>query len=227
MPFYYELISRNAAIAPKKTLMEYLVHHYAVKWKVYSAVDADPEREAVLELLKKAHEKVLFALYGKVAAKQLSYTEHLTELKSAPLSHKRAVAKSMAIIPTAAAATFIGMPETRLREMKDKALFGDQYLGRQCFSEDEMVLLALNPGWAERFAPRASTEEIVLPDSSYLDAMIFVDEDFAAAYTDMDVHEVLMQVTPTKRRYGTYGRHRQIRLSDLEKIRVAKLNASA
>ena len=226
MPSYYELISRNAAIDQKKILMEYLVHHYAQKWNVYFAVDAGAEREAVLELIKKVHEKVLLALYGKVVAKQVSYTEHLTELKSAPLSRKRAVAKSMAIIPTAAAATFIGMPETRLREMKDKALFGDQYLGRQCFSEDEIVLLALNPGWAEHFVPVASTEEIVLPDSSYLDAMIFVDEDFATAYTDLHIREVLKQVTPTKRRCGTYSLRRQIRLSDLEKIRVAKLNAS-
>lgn len=224
MSFYSELISRNATIKPKKNLMEYEVHQHAMKWKAIWAVGAGPQRDSIEMLIDFAHAEVRETLRNAITAEYASHDEYVAKLKAAPAKEKRKVAEGMAIIPTPAAAAFLGIPEVRLREMKYKAMFGDIYMGRQCFSMDELALLAINPGWLERFWPSASADAIVLPNPAALDEMTFVDEDFACAYTDLDIYNLAKQVTPSRRRYGTYNDKHQFRLSDLEKIRVAKLN---
>lgn len=227
MPSYYELISRNTAIAPKTNLMEYQVHHHAIKWKAIGAIEAEGKREWVSALLNAADCEVVESLRSAIVEKHVPHDEQVAKLKSVALKAKRNVLDTMAIIPTPTAAAYLGIPEVRLREMKYKAMFGDVYMGRQCFSMDELALLAMNPGWVKYYTPVASEEQIVLPNPAALYEMTFVDEDFACAYTDLDIYNLAKQAKPSQRRYGTYNIKHQFRLSDLEKIRVAKLTATA
>lgn len=226
MTSYYELISRNAAIAPKSNMMEYQVHHHAMKWKAIGGVEAGTKRELVSTLLDAVHDQVTKSLRTAITEKRVPHDKQVAQLKSAALKFKRKVVDTMAIIPTPAAAAYLGIPEARLREMKYNAMFGDVYMGRQCFSMDELALLAMNPGWVKYYTPEASAEQIVLPNPAALDAMTFVDEELACAYTDLAIYNLAKQAKPSLRRYGTYNIKHQFRLSDLEKIRVAKLIAS-
>jgi hypothetical protein len=64
---------------------------------------------------------------------------------------------------------------------------------------------------------------MVSPDSSVLDSVTYVDIRTAAAFINMELDEVSEKVQSNGRFSYFYGP--TYRVSDLEKIRVAKLNA--
>jgi hypothetical protein len=148
----------------------------------------------------------------------------LKQLQKTSLHHKREVLRHMYIIPTAIAAAYLGVTEDDLNGLKrsEGQLFGTQYLGGHCYSMEELNLIARNIGWLWHRAALAADYEHKIVDVAHnaLDQVVMVDEVVACACTNMTLAKLIKEVPHTalnRRRY---------RLSDLEKVRIAKLNAS-
>jgi hypothetical protein len=150
---------------------------------------------------------------------QAQLREAAAMLQAVSLKEKREVMRYVKIIPTPVAAAYLGITEDMLNNMKARPpfLFGTQYAGGHCYSMEELNLIAQNLEWAcdwiyEKVPP--------LPDddSTVLDRVVMVDEYIATALTDTTVVELSKLLSTTEHT------RRPFRLSDLEKIRVAKLN---
>jgi hypothetical protein len=142
----------------------------------------------------------------------------LEQLQVTPLGNKRDVLRHMQIIPTTVAAAYLGVSERSLHAWKKKeAVFGVEYAGSHCYSLEELKMIGNNRFWIYD----SNFEEIRITasdDDKSMDEVVMVDYDVAAAFTDLtydELHKHLPRNQPYKRPY---------RLSDLEKIRVAKLN---
>jgi hypothetical protein len=141
----------------------------------------------------------------------------LEQLKNTPLPHKREVLNHLQVVSSAIAAAYLGISENILNEMKNATgqLFGAQYHGGHCYSMEELNLIASNMRWMPSCYVQDRAIEHV---ASYaLDEIIMVDPIIAFYYTD---ETVLSNGVPI-----TSMLHRCYRLADLEKIRIAKLNA--
>ncbi|MYN47441.1 hypothetical protein GTP23_20560 [Pseudoduganella sp. FT93W] len=145
----------------------------------------------------------------------------LEMLREAPLEDKREVLRYAQIIPTAIAAAYIGVSEHALSAWyKDLKVFGENYAGSHCYSLEELKMIASNRYWiCSEIVP---DDRRVTPsdDEKSLDEVVMLDYQFAAAFTDM-THEQMLEYLPrnqlSKRPY---------RLSDVEKIRIRKLNGT-
>lgn len=160
---------------------------------------------------------------GKVVEQhkiQLGFARHpirsAAELSQAPLSVKRETLNAMAIVPVSVAASYLGVAKHTIYNLPYYAGIPpwDKYLGVQPMSINQIMLLAKNPEFCQRrhveIQPQACVDTI-------LDHLIMVSEETAQAYINAPYAELLAL---TKR---TYIYRPRFRLSDLEKIRVAKL----
>lgn len=144
----------------------------------------------------------------------------LVQLREASLHEKREVLRYAQIIPTAIAAAYVGVSEHALKEWASKnAALGTRYAGARSYSLAELKIIADNRFWiySEILScpPRSTTPD----DEKSFDEVVMVDYDVAAAFTGLSYNDLLKQV-PRNQLYN-----RPFRMSDLEKIRVAKLNA--
>lgn len=143
------------------------------------------------------------------------------QLSDVSLREKREVLRYMQIIPTSIAAAYLGISETALNEWKGYyEAFGARYAGGHCYSLEELKLIANNRWW---FYTCVVAHEIRVTDEGdekTLDQVVMVDEKLAIALTDMARSE-LIEIMPRNPLLL-----RQYRLSDLEKFRIAKLNAT-
>lgn len=145
-------------------------------------------------------------------------TPDLVKLLSVPLRDKRDVLRHMQIIPTPIAAAYLGMSEDDLNKSKNNKYFefGSPYLGNHCYSLEELNLIANN---IEMTEVRDFKRHHLIKDVAHnaLDQVVMVDAVTACAFTNMPQEELVAKVPHTalqRRRY---------RLSDLEKVRIAKL----
>ena len=139
--------------------------------------------------------------------------------RAADLRDKRRILKSIPIVTVPMGAAYLGVNESDLHSLKYTCcdLFGARYLGRQCYSIDELQLIAKNPKWMHQYASAKPQEVAELPNLTVLDHVIFVNCDLAMAYTDLTSCQLASQVRPAYRNSCPY------RLADLEKIRTAAL----
>lgn len=144
------------------------------------------------------------------------------QLGAASLDAKREVLRYMKIIPTPIAAAYMGTTEDVLNKLKHRegSLFGADYAGSHCYSMEELNLIVNNPYWLATFYQFDERGQLEQPHVTDLDYVVMVDEQTAAAFTEMTPIDLA-----THARYTAQSR-RPYRLSDLEKIRVAKLNTS-
>lgn len=157
------------------------------------------------------------------AAKAASFVEQVSnpvidQLAEMPLEDKRSVLRYAQIIPSPIAAAYIGVSEYALKEWKNRRpVFGAQYAGGHCYSHAEMQIIANNRFWIAgdvNYEQRATSRN----DEKSLDEILMVDYDIACSFTDPDPIDWLFDVPFSQMQ------KRPFRLSDLEKIRVAKLN---
>ena len=151
----------------------------------------------------------------------------LAQLKAAPLHDKREVLRYMQIVSPAVSAAMLGTTEDFVNELKtceyeDCITFGGKYAGAHCYSIAELELIASNKVYVKDYAytsvfRKTSTNQLY---DATLDYFLLVDMETAMAFTDMTKVELsanVPQVGHSRRPY---------RLAELEKIRVAKLNAA-
>lgn len=143
----------------------------------------------------------------------------MEQLTQASLENKRAVLRYAKIIPSPIAAAYIGVSEHALNEWNNcHRLFGERYAGGHAYSLAEIQLIASNRFWMYSEMGADDTRSTESYDAKALDEVVLVDPEVAFAFTDAS--------------YGTLAAKlpfnqlikRPFRLSDLEKIRVAKLN---
>lgn len=156
------------------------------------------------------------------AAKSKELIASAEQLRAASLSDKRAVMRAVHVVGMPIAAAYLGTTTRCLNEFTNEhvRVIGDRYAGGYCLSIDEVFLIEQNKKWLgdSTSAVQVAERDQIKEDVFY--HMLFVGADVACAYTDMTLPELSKNVAQ-----GAQSR-RPYRLSDLEKIRVAKLNAT-
>lgn len=141
------------------------------------------------------------------------------QLREVSIHDKREVIRYMQIIPTAIAAAYIGVSEHALNEWNNRRkVFGANYAGGHCYSLEELKMISNNRDWIYNTVDSDDFRITAPDDEKSMDEVVMVDNTVASAFTDLSNVELYQQLPRnqlTKRPY---------RLSDLEKIRVAKLN---
>lgn len=139
----------------------------------------------------------------------------------AKLDQKREILRYMKVIASPIAAAYLGMSEDSLNSLKNnkKNVFGSHYAGGYCYSMEELNLIARNHSWTDAWSRADYDHEIAEGEVTSLDQVVMVDLHVAVAFTNMSPIELSESVPHTSHIY------RQYRLSDLEKIRLAKLKA--
>ncbi len=219
-----ELTSQNLAF--KASAMKSYKQQKALMASVACLADAStmPKdiRTKLLAVIGNGDEKAYRQLRLEAKLSTISMDQQMLALQSAPLAHKRKLLDALPIIPVPVGAAFLGVAEADLYYLNSQncGLFGDIYLRRRCNSMNELLLITENPGWL-RYRPDGCPA-LMVPDSTMLYMLTYVDIWTAIAYTNMSWAEMKKQVEPT----GRYYRYeRTYRVSDLEEIRVAKLKS--
>jgi hypothetical protein len=160
-----------------------------------------------------------------VAAEVASFVEHVTlpvldQLDETALKYKRHVLGYAQIIPAAIAAAFLGLSEKNLTGWQQCwSIFGKSYAGAHCYSLNELRMIAANRGQIYTGLVADDVRVVATVADTALDEVVMVEEEVAAAFANMSCEEI-----HTKLPRNALMR-RPYRLSDLEKIRFAKLNA--
>lgn len=153
----------------------------------------------------------------------LAMPELIHKLATSSLTEKYKVLQSIPIVPVSVAASYLGVNESELHRLKYqcKDMFGARYLGRKCYSMEELQVIAQNPEWMSKDTMAKPQVESELPKLSVLDPMTFVDIEVAKAFTNLSTIQLSLYKRPSYR-----GRN-SFRLSDLEEIRALQQAYSA
>jgi hypothetical protein len=147
----------------------------------------------------------------------------IEQLRLAPTVNKRAVLRSIPIINIPVAAAYLGTTAAALHQFTSDHVnvIGASYAGGYCLSIDEVFMIEQHLHWLEGNARPGHSRCALQPDATVFDHFLYVDELVASFYTDVGMLEI--------RKGTSESAHvrRPYRLFDLEKIRVAKLNAAA
>lgn len=224
MNTFNNLIKQSEALTAKARLMtDYVSKMAALEPVTNMAWDASEpyeKRKPVIEILRILEKEATAEMVANVKSPMLLLEQKVDELEAATVENKRKVLQTIPIVIVPVAAMYLGVKEAEVHRFKYscKRLFGARYMGRQCYSMEELYLIAKNPEWMWKYTYAEMQAADELPDMTALDDFVFVDEDMACAYTNMSEDELRDSVRRSYRDFGSY------RLSDLEKIRVAKLN---
>lgn len=147
----------------------------------------------------------------------------IEQLRLAQTVDKRAVLRSIPIINIPVAAAYLGTTAAALHQFATDHVnvIGAGYAGGYCLSIDEVFMIEQHLHWLEGKARPGHSRCPQQPDATVFDHFLYVDEFVASFYTDVGLLEI--------RKGANESTHirRPYRLSDLEKIRVAKLTATA
>lgn len=163
----------------------------------------------------------------EAAAEAASFVAEVTlpvldQLEHSALEYKRQVLSYAQIIPAPIAAAFLGLSEKNLTGWQQYwSIFGKAYAGAHCYSLKELQLIAENRGQIYTGLVADDVRAVEAGADTALDEVIMVGEKVAAAFANMSGEEIRTQLPRNALMRRPY------RLSDLEKIRVAKLNAIA
>jgi len=148
-------------------------------------------------------------------------TDPVAQLCKAPLEDKRIYLRAVQVVSTPVGAAYLGITAGVLNQFTTDHMnvIGGRYARGYCLSMDELFLIEQNPKWLVCAMSENDVSEVKATDDRVFDYLLYVGEDVACAFTNMDPSE-LRKATKA----GAQAM-RPFRLSDLEKIRVAKLNA--
>jgi hypothetical protein len=221
----FQIMSQNLAVKAAAMNSYKELHAMAASLAKEADHSTIPEkiRTKVRTVIQISNEKAYRQLRSKTKLSMIPVNQQIFALRDVALVHKRKLMDAMPIIPVPVGAAFLGVAEADLHDInsQSRGAFGDMYMRRRCNSMNELLLIAQNPGWLPYRSD--SSPALVSPDSSVLDSVTYVDIRTAAAFINMELDEVSEKVQSNGRFSYFYGP--TYRVSDLEKIRVAKLNA--
>lgn len=224
MNHYQDLIAHNPLLAHNAKLMsEYMDKMKALTPLKKMALDYyEPlsKRKSYIETFNALEKEASAAMMVHSISPDWALKSNLDKLGAANTENKRTVLRTIPTIIVPVAAMYLGVPEVDLHRFKYscKGLFGARYMGRHSYSMDELHLIAQNPEWMTEYTFAKPQTAAELPALTALDDFIFLDEEEACDFTDLSELGLREKVRRSYRNYSPY------RLSDLEKIRIAKLN---
>ena len=213
----YGLIDQSAALAAKAALMsQYLSDLAKLNPLRNVAYDQDisfAKREPIILHLNSLAAQVRAPFKAAMMALDVPLERQIENLESVCAHDKRDVLQSIPIITVPVGASYLGVIEAELHGLKHncEGMFGARFMGRQCYSMDEMHLIAKNPTWMNQYTWANPQDEAELPKLAVLDHLTFVNLAIAQAYTNLTYVELSRLITT---RRGLY------RLADLEQIRL-------
>lgn len=215
---FYALETKASLMHEYMQKMDILKPFSTMAWNSYEPYE---KRKPYIEILDNLEKEASAALTVSRLSPALVLARKIEELELASVESKREILRSIPTIIVPVAAMYLGVKEVDLHRFKYscKGLFGARYMNRQCYSMDELHLIAKNPEWMHEYTVAKVQDADELPDLTALDDCIFLDKDLACGFTNMSDDELRGMVRRSYRKYAPY------RLSDLEKIRVAKLNS--
>ena len=216
----------HRATAEKKALMlerEHIKNLLKPIRKLAFDVDA-PHSDCIpfIEVCKAFEHMAHDIAKRKAANVSTSLRRHMQYLQEAHLSNKREVLHTIPVISAPVAASYLGVSADALLTSENhcRAIFSLEYIRMTSYSMSDLQLIVENPHWLLPHVIKAPKDLkgrlLPLPDYK-----VFVDWEVATAYTDLALSDL--------NKYAQKSGHpaRPYRLSDLEKIRLAKLNAVA
>lgn len=224
-----ELKFKAAEINTKVELSDIISRAYrSMRGAYISSVKDDPFHE----LIGKVKELSLTQEQARRASFEGEHAEDLiapvAQLRAAPAEDKRSVLRANHVVSVAVAAAYLGVTAAALHALTAiyTKFIGARYAGGYCLSIDEVFMIEKNMNWFDNMywydgKSTATAQVTAKPDETAFDHLLYLDTEIACAYTDMTQIELSKAV-----RRSAQSR-RPFRLSDLEKIRVAKLNAIA
>jgi hypothetical protein len=193
-------------------------------WGAYiSSIKDDPVHK-VIDKLKKLSKKNIEAQLVKFnSLHDKDLIAPIDQLRAASLADKRTVLRSVQLVGAPVAAAYLGIAPRTLSMFTERhaQVIGAPYARGYCLSIDEVFMIEQNPQW---LAGAVSDKDVNNPnqgDGSVFDCLLYVSEEVACAFTDMTPRELGKAVTAGAQASRPY------RLSDLEKIRAAKLDTIA
>ena len=195
---------------------------YGYMWGTYIKSEKDEPIHKMIDKIKELTEKdikvkstVFFAVDGRDLA------DPLAQLQKAPLEDKRAYLRAVPVISAPVAAAYLGVTTAAVSKLTADhyQAIGNHYARGYCLSMDEVFLIEKNPQWLAGMQSQNDAGGINPVDDNVFDHLLYVGKDVACAFTNMAPWEVRQAVKAGAQAMRPY------RLSDLEKIRVAKLNA--
>jgi len=195
---------------------------YGCMWGAYIRSVKDEPIRKLIDTVKKLTDKDVTAQIALFFAGQgKDLVDPVAQLRKAPLEDKRTYLRAIPVISAPVAAAYLGVTTGAINSFtaEHSRAVGDRYARGYCLSMDEVFLIEKNPQWLVGVVSPKGADEVEAFDNSAFDSLLYVGADLACAFTDMTLSELRKAV-----KVGPQAM-RPFRLSDLEKIRVAKLNA--
>jgi hypothetical protein len=194
---------------------------YGFMWGAYIRSPKDEPIHKMIASFKKLTDKDVAAQVGLfIAGQGKDLVDPVALLKKSPLEDKRTYLRAVPVISAPVAAAYLGCTTAAMNTFTAEHYHavGDRYARGYCLSMDEVFLIEQNPQWLGDVVSQKDGGAIETTDGNTFDYLLYVGEDVACAFTDMMPSEL--------RKAAKVGPQamRPYRLSDLEKIRVAKLN---
>ena len=192
-----------------------------------SAFISDEKNEPIYKVMEKVtmltDKDIVAQLAAFMSQNQKNLHAPIEQLRLAPMVDKRAVLMSIPMINIPVAAAYLGTTSAALHQFTtDHAnVIGASYAGGYCLSIDEVFMIEQHLHWLEGKARPSHSRRPQQLDARVFDHFLYMDELVASFFADAELPEI-RKGTNESAHLG-----RPYRLSDLEKIRVAKLQAIA
>jgi hypothetical protein len=195
---------------------------YGHMWGAYIYSQKDnPIRKMIGELTRLTENDIKLKVAAFKIFEGQDLVKPVAQMSKAPLEDKRAYLRTAQVISTTVSAAYLGITAGVLSKFtaSHRNVIGGRYARGYCLSMDEVFLIEQNPQWLAGDVSHEHADEVKAVDANTFDYLVFVGEDVACAFTDMEPSELRKAVKVGAQTLRPY------RLSDLEKIRVAKLNS--
>lgn len=177
-------------------------------------------RDAQLELMNAWNAEADDELQDKLTMTEVSVGQQILALKAASLDDKRIVLASIPIIQRQYAAGFLGITELAFNHFSafHHDIFGQCYMNQRCYSLDELILIDSKPEWLSNYRKSPTPAAAPKPGYPQFAHSTVVEDKVAMAFCNITRDELPRVAYVTSRVSAYY-------LADLEKIRIAKLEA--
>ena len=201
-----------------------IIATYSYMWGAYVRSEKDKPIHKMINKVNQLTDKDIKAQVTDFFATQdHDLVDPVAQLKKAPLEDKRIYLRAVPIISAPVAAAYLGVTTAAVNKFTANHYhaIGDRYARGYCLSMDEVFLIEQNPQWLAGVQSQNDAGGVDAVEDGVFDCLLFLSEDVACAFTDMKPSEL------HKAAKAGVQALRPFRLSDLEKIRVAKLSAAA
>jgi hypothetical protein len=219
-----EMALKASLINTKIEINSLIINAHNFLWGAYTSSIKDEPIHKIIEKVKKMSQKDIetqLAIFNMVNSKDL--IAPVEQLGIAPPADKRAVLRAAQVVTAPVAAAYLGITTRALSKFTDDhfRVIGDSYAGGYCLSIDEVFLIEQNPRWLVGATSPNKAFDREHANETVFDHLLYVSTDVACAFTNLSPFELSKSARQSEQSRRPY------RLSDLEKIRLAKLAAAA